>query len=118
MELDRLAMDLSAALEEARRKAARSGAGYIKPKHLLATLLEKGGALERVATPLGLDAAMAARFVEDLSDPGNEGSLEPGRQPIASRALRDLLDRAFAVADRRGGRTVGALEVAVAATEA
>lgn len=117
MDLNRLSMDLSAALEEARRVAARAGAGFIKPKHLLASMLQPGGALERIAATAKLDAAMALRFIDQVPDPGNEGSLEPGKQPIASRALRDLFDRAFAVADRRGGQTIGPLEVALAAAE-
>src|SRR5688500_1210198 len=117
MDLNRLSMDLAAALEDARRLATRAGAAYIKPKHLLTALLQKGGALEHIATPAKLDAAMAARFVDQVPDAGNEGSLESGKQPIASRALRDLFDRSFAVADRRGGRTVGPIEVALAAAE-
>jgi ATP-dependent Clp protease ATP-binding subunit ClpB len=118
MDLNRLSMDLAAALEEARRVATRAGAGYIKPKHLLGALLEPGGALARIAGAASLDAAMAARFVEQIPDPGNDGSVEPGKQPIASRALRDLLDRAFATADKRGTSTVGPLEVALAAVDA
>ena len=117
MDLSRLSMDLTAALESARTNAARSGAAYIKPKHLLAVMLAPDGALAHVAGALKLDAAMAARFVADVADPGNEGTLEPGRQPIASRALRDLMDRAFAVAEQRGARTVGPLEIALAATQ-
>jgi ATP-dependent Clp protease ATP-binding subunit ClpB len=117
MDLSRLSMDLTAALESARTNAARSGAAYIKPKHLLAVMLAPDGALAHIAGPLKLDAAMASRFVNDVADPGNEGTLEPGRQPIASRALRDLMDRAFAVAEQRGGRTVGPLEIALAATQ-
>lgn len=117
MDLNRLSMDLSAALEEARRVATRQGAGYIKPKHLLAALLAPDGPLGRVASQVGLDAAMALRFVENVTDAINEGQLTPGQQPIASRALRDLLDRAFAVADKRGTHTVGPLEIALACVE-
>jgi len=117
MDLNRLSMDLSAALEEARRVASRGGAAYIRPRHLLSVMLDTDGALARIAGPLGLDAAMARRFVDGLTDGDNEGKLAPGQQPIASRALRDLLDSAIGLVDRRGGRTVGPLEVALAATE-
>ncbi|HEY0015343.1 MAG TPA: AAA family ATPase [Longimicrobium sp.] len=116
MDLTRLALDLSAALEQARAHAARRGAGYIQPRHLLAALLEPGGALAQLAPALGLDAGAAREAVETAGDDG-AARLEPGRQPIAGRALRDLLDRAFARADRRGAHTVGALEVALAAAE-
>ena len=117
MDLNRLSMDLSAALEEARRVASRGGASYIRPRHLLSVMLDTNGALARIAGPLGLDAEMARRFVDGVTDADNEGKLAPGQQPIASRALRDLLDRAIGLVDRRGGRTVGPLEVALAATE-
>lgn len=117
MDLNRLSMDLAAALETARGLAVRRGAAYIQPRHLLAALLEPGGALQQLAGGLGLDAAAALGAVERAGDDG-AARLEPGRQPIAGRALRDLLDRAAAVADRRGAGTVGPLEVAVAATDA
>ncbi|HEX2205981.1 MAG TPA: AAA family ATPase, partial [Longimicrobium sp.] len=116
MDLNRLSMDLSAALEAARGQAARRGAAYIQPRHLLAALLEPGGALRALAGGVGLDAAAALEAVERAGGDG-EARLEPGRQPIAGRALRDLLDRAFARADRRGAHTVGPLEVALAAAE-
>jgi ATP-dependent Clp protease ATP-binding subunit ClpB len=114
MDLNRLSMELSAALEGARGAASRSGSAYIHPAHLLATLLGEGGALARMAPALRLDAPAARATVERAfgADPAR---LEPGRQPIAGRALRDLLDAAFALADRRGGHTVGPLEVALAA---
>jgi len=115
MDLSRLTLELSAAIEDAQRVAARAGAAYIKPKHLLAVLLAPSGSLGRVAASLGADAAMALRFVEDLPDPGNEGVLAAGRHPLASGALRDLLARAFAVTERRGASVVGPVELAMAA---
>ncbi len=114
MDLSRLTVDLTAAIEEAQRIAARAGAGYIKPKHLLGALLAPNGTLGKIAPSLSLDAAMARRFVEALPDPGNEGAVA-GRQAIASGALRDLMERAFQLTERRGARTVGAIEVALAA---
>jgi ATP-dependent Clp protease ATP-binding subunit ClpB len=117
MDLSRLAMDLSAAIESARRVAARAGSGYIHSKHLMQALLEKGGALQHIAAQVKLDAAAALAAVERCPDDRDAAKLEPGRQPIAGRSLRDLLDRAFAAADARGSHTVGALEVALAATD-
>ncbi len=115
MDLSRLTLDLSAAIEDAQRLATRAGAAYIKPKHLFSALLSPNGTLGRTAKSLNADAAMALRFVEDLPDPGNEGTLVAGRQPIASGALRDLLERAFQLTERRGGKTIGAIEMALAA---
>jgi ATP-dependent Clp protease ATP-binding subunit ClpB len=117
MDLSRLAMDLSAAIESARRVAARAGSGYIHSKHLMQALLAQGGALQHIAAQVKLDAAAALAAVERCPDDRDAAKLEPGRQPIAGRSLRDLLDRAFAAADARGSHTVGALEVALAATD-
>ncbi|HEX8210566.1 MAG TPA: AAA family ATPase [Longimicrobium sp.] len=117
MDLNRLSMDLSAALEGARGVAARAGSAYIQPAHLLATLLDAGGALGHLAPRLALNAAAARNAVERASAGADGVRLEPGRQPIAGRALRDLLDSAYALADRRGGHTVGPLEVAHAAAD-
>ena len=55
MDLNRLSMDLTAALEESRRVASRGGAAYIRPRHLLSVMLDRNGALARLAPPLGLD---------------------------------------------------------------
>ncbi|MGE3618765.1 MAG: ATP-dependent Clp protease ATP-binding subunit, partial [Gemmatimonadales bacterium] len=118
MDYSRLSMDLGAALEEARRLAARAGLGYIQSRHLLLALLAPDGALGRVAGRLGLDAGGALRRIEGLPNDGDAVKLEPGRQPIAGRSLRDLMDRAAAVADRRNSRTVGPVEVALGAVTA
>jgi len=119
MDLNRLAMDLTAGLEAARKYSARIGTAYIQPQHLLAVLLQKGGGLDRIAAskdvPLDAPAALAA--VEAVPEGGDVVRLEGGRQPVASRGLRDLFDRAFAITDKRGQRTVGVVEVALAAVQ-
>jgi ATP-dependent Clp protease ATP-binding subunit ClpB len=115
MDFNRLSMDLTAALEESRRLATRSGLGYIQAKHLLLTLLAPGGALHRLAPSVKLDAAGAHRAVEGLPDGTDSTRLEPGRQAVAGRSLRDLLDRAAAAADKHGVHVVGPLDVALGA---
>src|SRR5262245_17763096 len=115
MDLNRLSMDLSAALEDSRRIAAKAGMAYIQGRHLLMALLEPKGALGRTAGKLGLDAAAALKRIEGLPDGADAVKADPGRQPVAGRTLRDLLDRATAVADKRGSHTIGPLEVALGA---
>jgi ATP-dependent Clp protease ATP-binding subunit ClpC len=114
MELERLAPDLAAALEDARRRAASRGAGYIQPKHLLLALLDAEGALERALGPLGLRVALAFDAVTRAPD-ASGARLQAGRQPLAGRALRDLLDAAERLADQRGHRQVGPGVVLLAA---
>lgn len=115
MELNRLSMDLTAALEESRRLAARTGQAYIQAKHLLITLLDPKGTLGKVGAKLGLDPEAARRRIEALPDGADVVKAEPGRLPVAGRSLRDLLDRATAVADKQGVHTIGPLEVVLAA---
>ncbi|MEO8451209.1 MAG: AAA family ATPase, partial [Gemmatimonadota bacterium] len=115
MDLNRLSMDLSAALEESQRIAAKAGLAYIQGKHLLLALLDPKGSLGRTGAKLGLDAAKAYQRVEAAPDGPDSVKAEPGRKPVAGRSLRDLFDRATAVADKKGAHTIGPLEVALAA---
>ena len=117
MDFSRLSVELSAALEDSRRIAMHEGVAYIQPRHLLLVLLDGNGALARAARSADLDAAAALRGVQGISTGLSESRLEPGQKPIAGRALRDLFDRAFAVADKRGTSTVGPLEVGLAAAQ-
>ncbi|MBX3145454.1 MAG: AAA family ATPase [Gemmatimonadales bacterium] len=117
MDFNRLSMDLTAALEESRRVASRAGLAYIQAKHLLMALLEPQGALGRTAAKLQLDAAGALRAVTAVADGTDAVKADPGRQPVAGRSLRDLLDRATARADAKGVRTIGPFEVVAAAIE-
>src|SRR5262245_30662597 len=115
MDLNRLSMDLSAALEESRRLAARQGAAYIQAKHLLLALLAPEGALGRIGAKLGLDPAKALAAVQALPDGPDQVKADPGRQPVAGRTLRDLMDRAAQIATERRTQTVGPIEVALGA---
>ncbi len=117
MDLNRLAIDLSAGLEGARKHARDVRAAYIGPRHLLMALLQPKGALARMAATLEVDAARALDTVRALPAVADQIRLEPGRQPIAGRALRDLMDRSFAITDQGGGHTVGVMEVVLAAIE-
>ncbi len=115
MDLNRLSMDLTAALEESRRLAAKAGLAYIQGNHLLIALLQPTGSLGRTASKVGLNAAAALKRIEELPPGADSVKAEPGRQPVAGRTLRDLLDRATAAADKRGSHTVGPLEVILGA---
>ena len=92
MDLSRLAMDLSAAIESARRVAARAGSGYIHSKHLMQVLLDKGGALQHVAAQVHLDAAAALAAVERTPDERDCDEARAGasadRRTLAARSAR------------------------------
>lgn len=101
LDLSRLSDELEDALTEARLLAERRKQSLIQPEHLLYTLfdhesslfatLERGG----IACAALLDA-LALRVNDSAS-----GTLDPGRRPVASQALRRLLERSF---ERAGGR--------------
>src|SRR5438128_11333123 len=114
MNLDRLSLDLSAALEDARHRAERRSVAYIQPKHLLLALLDDGGGLDRAVAGAALNVQAA---FDNVGRTGEQSGarLEPGRHAIAGRALRDLLEQATAIADRHGVLNIGPLEVAIAA---
>jgi ATP-dependent Clp protease ATP-binding subunit ClpB len=114
MDLTRLSTDMSAALENSRAHAERAGSAYILPKHLFLAMLDTDGALARVAAAIGAKANLLREQVNRLPELETV-SLERGSRPVASRALRDLFDRAFSIADGRQAHSVGSLEVVLAA---
>src|SRR5262245_20632560 len=102
MELDRLSLELERSLEDARHLAERRGAALITINHLLYVLLDKGGALRPVAEKQGIRCEHLLDFLTTRAadDPSNR-KLEPGKRPIAGQSLREMLDKAFQVADAR-----------------
>jgi ATP-dependent Clp protease ATP-binding subunit ClpA len=115
MELDRLSLELERALEDARHLAERRGNALITINHLLYVLLDKGGALRPMAEKQGV---RSEHLLDDLTrrvaeDPSNR-KLDPGKRPIAGQALREMLDKAFQVADARRSDVVEAPDILAA----
>jgi ATP-dependent Clp protease ATP-binding subunit ClpB len=107
MELDKLSMEFERALEAARELAERRGAGVITSAHLLHAMIERGGALSALAERQGAQREqLLDYFTARAADERSERKLEPGKRAVAGRALRDLIDRSFAVAERRGSELV------------
>jgi ATP-dependent Clp protease ATP-binding subunit ClpB len=105
------------ALEQARLLAAERQQALIQPEHLLYTLLDHESSLfallERngIAVDALLDA-LAARLNQSVS-----GKLETGRRPVASKALRNLLEQSFANASERKSPSVDPIDVVLAAVD-
>jgi ATP-dependent Clp protease ATP-binding subunit ClpB len=111
MELDRLSLELERALEDARHLAERRGNALITSNHLLYVLLDKGGALRPMAEKQGI---RSDHMLDELTrrvaeDPSNR-KLDPGKRPIAGQTLREMLDKAFQVADARRSDVVEAAD--------
>ena len=102
MELDRLSLELERSLEDARHLAERRGVALITVNHLLYVLLDKGGPLRAIAEKQGVrcDHLLDYLTTRAAEDPANR-KLEPGKRPIAGQVLREMLDKAFQVADAR-----------------
>ncbi len=114
MDLSRLSIDMGAVLEASRGHAERASSAYILPKHLFLAMLDADGPLARMSAAIGAKPSLLHEQVKRLPELETV-SLERGSRPVASRALRDLFDRAFSIADKRQSHTVGVLEVVLGA---
>ena len=115
MELDKLSLEFDRALEDARHFAERRGEAFITPFHLLHVMLENNGALAPMVEKQNLDRA---RLLDLLATNEERGTrLEAGKRPIAGKALRDLIELAFNLADRRRAELVEPVDLLAAALE-
>jgi ATP-dependent Clp protease ATP-binding subunit ClpB len=118
MELDKLSLEFERALEDARHFAERRGEAFISPIHLLHVMLDTGGALAAMADKQNLDRAHALDLLLAKASEERAVKLAPGKRPVAGRALRDLIDLAFEVAERRNSELVEPADFLTAALEA
>jgi ATP-dependent Clp protease ATP-binding subunit ClpB len=118
MQLDRFSLELERSLEDARHLAERRGAALITVDHLLYILLDSGGVLRSVAEKQGIRCEhlldeLTTRAAEDRSN----RKLGAGKRPIAGEGLREVLARAFDIADARGSAIVEAADFLTAACD-
>jgi ATP-dependent Clp protease ATP-binding subunit ClpB len=117
MELDKLSLEFERALEDARHFAERRGEAFITPVHLLHVMLDTGGVLAAMAEKQNLNRASLLDLLVAKASEGSAVKLAPGKRPIAGKALRDLIDVAFDVAERRYSELVEAADFLAAALE-
>jgi len=117
MELDKLSLEFERALEDARHFAERRGEAFITPIHLLHVMLDTGGALAAMADKQNLDRARALDLLIAKALEERGVKLAPGKRPVAGRALRDLIDLAFEVSERRNSELVEPADLLTAALE-
>ncbi len=117
MELDKLSLEFERALEDARHFAERRGEAFITPIHLLHVMLDTGGALAAMADKQNLDRARALDLLVAKALEERGVKLAPGKRPVAGRALRDLIDLAFEVSERRNSELVEPADFLTAALE-
>src|SRR5262245_28344625 len=118
MELDKLSIDLERSLQEARDFAEKRAEKYITPKHLLYVLLDQRGILRAFAARQGAQPQLILDYLSAKSLDDDRGTgLEPGERAIAGAALREDIDRAFQVAEKRRSQVVEAIDVLIAVLE-
>jgi ATP-dependent Clp protease ATP-binding subunit ClpB len=117
MELDKLSLEFERALEDARHFSERRGEAFISPIHLLHVMLDTGGALAAMADKQNLNRAHALDLLLAKASEERAVKLAPGKRPVAGRALRNLIDLAFEVAERRNSELVEPADFLTAALE-
>src|SRR5262245_9202222 len=118
MELDKLSLELERSLQEARDFAEKRVEKYITPKHLLYVMLDQRGVLRAFAERHGAQPQLILDYLSaKSSDDDRRTRLEPGERAIAGPALREQIDRAFQVAEKRRSQLVEAIDVLMAVLE-
>lgn len=118
MQLDKLSLEFERALEDARHFAERRVEPFITPAHLLHVMFDGGGALASLAEKQNISRASLLDFLTARADAERATRrLEAGKQPVAGKELREVIDLAFNVADRRGSELVEPIDFLSAAVE-
>jgi ATP-dependent Clp protease ATP-binding subunit ClpB len=105
IDLDKLSNELEDALERSRLLAEQRKQAQITPVHMLFVLLDSGSALSATLEKAGIAIAPLLDAFSTRLNRESVKTLEPGRRPVASRSLRDLIERSFAkMAEREADR--------------
>ncbi len=104
--LDKLSLDFESALDRARLFAEERRHGSIAPEHLLFILLDEETALTTRLAQAGVSIASALAALTARLNRLPKSVLDLGRRPVASRGLRDLIERSFEEMEGRGAETV------------
>ena len=116
IDLDKLSSELEDALERARLLAEKREQSQITPVHMLYVLLEDS-ALAGMLEKAGVSCAPLLEAFSTRLNKEKTGKLEPGRRPVASRALRDLIEKSFEMMNRRGAERAEPVDFVMAAVE-
>lgn len=118
MQLDKLSLEFERALEDSRHFAERRGEPFITPTHLLHVMFDGGGALAAMAEKQNISRVSLLDFLTArANDERATRKLEAGKQPVAGKEVREMIEAAFNVADRRGSELVEPIDFLTAAVE-
>ncbi len=118
MQLDKLSLEFERALEDARHFAERRGEPFMTPAHLLYVMFDGGGPLAALAEKQSINRASLLDFLTArANDERATRKLEAGKQPVAGKEVREMIEAAFNAADRRGSELVEPIDFLTAAVE-
>jgi len=104
--LDKLSPALEEALERARLFAEQREHATIAPDHLLYVLFDDETPLTERFAKFGISTAQILNLLTANINLLPHNTLEPGRRPVASRPLRDLIEKSFEEMEACSAETV------------
>jgi ATP-dependent Clp protease ATP-binding subunit ClpB len=117
LDLSLLSDDMERALEAARVLAERRKQSLIQPVHLLYTLFDHESSLFALLERNGVACCALLDALTVKVNIADGGRLEPGRRPVASQALRKLLEESLNRVSGRKNVFVEPIDVLLAAVE-
>jgi ATP-dependent Clp protease ATP-binding subunit ClpB len=104
--LDKLSADFESALDRARHFADERKHASIAAEHLLFVLLDEETGVAAYLTRAGVSLAPVLAALTARLNRLSMIALEPGRRPVASRSLRELIEHSFQEMEARGAEMV------------
>jgi ATP-dependent Clp protease ATP-binding subunit ClpB len=118
IDLDKFSSDLEDALERARLLAEQRQQAYIAPLHMLYVLLDGDSSLAASLDHAGVaGGSLLELFATRLNKLEGQQKLEPGKRPVASRALRELIEKSFTEMEERGAERAEPIDFLLASVE-
>jgi len=118
IDLNKLSDELEDALEHARMLAEQRQQAFISPAHILYVLLDKDNSLVAMLERAGVArTALLDSLAGQFNDHAANPQLEPGKRPVASQALRNLIEKSFDKMEARGADTVSPFDFVLAAID-
>ncbi len=112
--LDKLSGDFEGALGRARLFAEERKHASIAPDHLLFVLLDEETAVKAYLARAGVSVAPVLAVLTARINRLPKSTLEPGRRPVASRGLRELIEYSFKEMEARGAETAESVDFVLA----
>jgi ATP-dependent Clp protease ATP-binding subunit ClpB len=116
--LNKLSSELEDALERARLLAEKRQQALITPFHMLYVLLDTDRTLASMLDRSGVACeALLDTLTLKLNKLDGVQRLEPGKRPVASRSLRELIEKSFEKMEERGAEMAEPVDLLSAAVE-